>query len=75
MKDYLMMIDLINIKDLLGSSDQTVWNRIEEKAQNLGGVTCDEIAEMGFYKIIRNSRVHKGKRLTKNIALERLKYS
>ena len=49
-----------------------MWNRIEEKARDLGGLTYDEITEMDCYKLTQNRRVHKGKRLTKNTALERL---
>src|SRR6266508_3023573 len=59
-----------NIKELLNSNDQVVWDRIEEKAKNLGGVTYEEIIDMGFFKLGRNRGVHKGKKLPKNIALK-----
>jgi len=61
-----------NIKELLESNDQVVWDRILEKAKKLGGVEELEMVDMGFFKLGRNNVVHKGKRLPKNIALKSL---
>ncbi|CAG8722689.1 1694_t:CDS:2, partial [Funneliformis caledonium] len=61
-----------NIKDLLKSKNNAVWDKIVEKAQKLGEVTAREISAMGIYKLTRNHGVHKGKTLPRNDALERL---
>jgi hypothetical protein len=49
------------LKMIVNSNDQTVWKRIEEKARDLGGVTRDEILEMGSYKLARNRGSIRGK--------------
>lgn len=59
-----------NIKDLLNSNDQAVWDK--GKSQNLGELTDIEISAMGFYKLAQNHRVQKRKKLPRNIALKRL---
>ncbi|GBB99221.1 hypothetical protein RclHR1_34500002 [Rhizophagus clarus] len=61
-----------NIKDLLESTDNTVWEKIEKTAKKLGGLTDKEISAMGLFKLARNRGVHKGATLPRKIALERL---
>src|SRR5687768_8352396 len=47
--------DLLKTKIQTGkdqtSKNQTVWERIDEKVKDLGGVIRDEIFEMGSYKL------------------------
>src|SRR5581483_7700522 len=54
------------------SENQDVRNEIEKVAQDLEGVTLDEMHEMGLYKLARNRRAHKGKSLAQDTARRRL---
>ncbi|GES92172.1 hypothetical protein GLOIN_2v1733770 [Rhizophagus clarus] len=61
-----------NVKDLLGNKDKAVLDKINEKSNELGGLTKEERSAMGFFKFARNRGVHKGTTLPRKMALERL---
>ncbi|CAG8505435.1 3432_t:CDS:2 [Funneliformis caledonium] len=60
-----------NLMDSYDADREGVRKRFEMTTKLLG-MTVSEIAQVGFYKISRNIRAHKGKRLSQNAAIRRL---